>query len=119
LTSPQLGEGARQVSADEQTRRLKSRMNDPRKIWKLSDMDLKSYRRWDDYSSPSGSSPAGALLFSGCPATIDDGFGSAGFGAMASTWAFASVDFLRGWVTSTRRSNFRPGPCWRKTVCDD
>ena len=25
-------------------------MNDPRKIWKLSDMDLKSYRRWYDYS---------------------------------------------------------------------
>jgi hypothetical protein len=63
LTSPQLGEGARQVSADEQTRRLKSRMNDPRKIWKLSDMDLKSYRRWDDYSSPLGSSPAGGASF--------------------------------------------------------
>ncbi len=39
-----------EVTADEQTRRLKSRMNDPRKIWKLSDMDLKSYRRWYDYS---------------------------------------------------------------------
>jgi len=39
-----------EVSAEEQTRRLKSRINDPRKIWKLSDMDLKSYRRWDDYS---------------------------------------------------------------------
>jgi polyphosphate kinase len=39
-----------EVSAHEQTRRLKSRMNDPRKIWKLSDMDLKSYRRWYDYS---------------------------------------------------------------------
>ena len=25
-------------------------MNDPRKIWKLSDMDLKSYSRWYDYS---------------------------------------------------------------------
>ena len=39
-----------EVSDDEQTRRLKSRMNDPRKTWKLSDMDLKSYSRWYDYS---------------------------------------------------------------------
>jgi polyphosphate kinase len=39
-----------EVSADEQTRRLESRINDPRKIWKLSDLDLKSYRRWYDYS---------------------------------------------------------------------
>jgi polyphosphate kinase 2 len=39
-----------EVSAEEQTRRLKSRINDPRKIWKLSDMDLKSYGRWYDYS---------------------------------------------------------------------
>src|SRR6201989_2322425 len=39
-----------EVSAVEQTRRLESRINDPRKIWKLSDMDLRSYRRWYDYS---------------------------------------------------------------------
>ena len=39
-----------EVSADEQTRRLESRIDDPRKIWKLSDMDLQSYVRWDDYS---------------------------------------------------------------------
>ena len=39
-----------EVSADEQTRRLESRIDDPRKIWKLSDMDLRSYERWDDYS---------------------------------------------------------------------
>jgi len=39
-----------EVSADEQTRRLESRINDPRKVWKLSAMDLKSYRRWYDYS---------------------------------------------------------------------
>lgn len=38
------------VSPDEQTRRLKSRINDGRKIWKLSPMDLKSYSRWYDYS---------------------------------------------------------------------
>src|SRR4029453_6744257 len=39
-----------EVSPAEQTRRLKSRIDDPRKIWKLSDMDLKSYSRWYDYS---------------------------------------------------------------------
>jgi polyphosphate kinase len=39
-----------EVSPDEQTRRLESRINDPRKIWKLSAMDLKSYSRWYDYS---------------------------------------------------------------------
>ena len=39
-----------EVSPGEQTRRLNSRINDPRKIWKLSDMDLKSYSRWYDYS---------------------------------------------------------------------
>jgi polyphosphate kinase 2 (PPK2 family) len=39
-----------EVSQDEQTRRLESRIHDPRKVWKLSDMDLKSYRRWYDYS---------------------------------------------------------------------
>jgi polyphosphate kinase 2 len=38
-----------EVSPDEQTRRLESRINDPRKYWKLSDMDLKSYSRWWDY----------------------------------------------------------------------
>ena len=39
-----------EVSPDEQTRRLESRIDDPRKLWKLSDMDLLSYARWDDYS---------------------------------------------------------------------
>ena len=39
-----------EVSADEQTRRLAARIDDPRKIWKLSPMDLKSYSRWYDYS---------------------------------------------------------------------
>jgi polyphosphate kinase len=39
-----------EVSPDEQTRRLKSRFEDGRKIWKLSPMDLKSYSRWYDYS---------------------------------------------------------------------
>jgi len=39
-----------EVSPDEQTRRLDDRINDGRKIWKLSPMDLKSYNRWDDYS---------------------------------------------------------------------
>ncbi|HEY6398604.1 MAG TPA: polyphosphate kinase 2 [Solirubrobacteraceae bacterium] len=39
-----------EVSPEEQTRRLESRIDDPRKVWKLSDMDLKSYSRWYDYS---------------------------------------------------------------------
>jgi polyphosphate kinase 2 len=39
-----------EVSADEQTRRLESRIHDPRKIWKLSQLDLESYGRWYDYS---------------------------------------------------------------------
>lgn len=39
-----------EVSPEEQTRRLESRIDDGRKIWKLSPMDLKSYSRWFDYS---------------------------------------------------------------------
>ena len=39
-----------EVSPEEQTRRLEGRIDDPRKIWKLSPMDLKSYSRWHDYS---------------------------------------------------------------------
>jgi len=39
-----------EVSPDEQQRRLEARISDPRKIWKLSPMDLKSYGRWYDYS---------------------------------------------------------------------
>ncbi|HKM64504.1 MAG TPA: polyphosphate kinase 2 [Acidisphaera sp.] len=39
-----------EVSEEEQTARLKGRIDDGRKIWKLSPMDLKSYSRWYDYS---------------------------------------------------------------------
>jgi polyphosphate kinase 2 (PPK2 family) len=39
-----------EVSEEEQTRRLEQRIADGRKIWKLSEMDLKSYSRWYDYS---------------------------------------------------------------------
>ena len=39
-----------EVSEQEQTRRLNQRIDDGRKIWKLSPMDLKSYSRWYDYS---------------------------------------------------------------------
>jgi polyphosphate kinase len=39
-----------EVSPEEQTRRLESRIEDGRKIWKLSPMDLESYGRWYDYS---------------------------------------------------------------------
>ena len=38
----------REVSLEE--RRVESRIDDGRKIWKLSLMDLKSYSRWYDYS---------------------------------------------------------------------
>jgi polyphosphate kinase 2 len=39
-----------EVSEEEQTKRLKERMTDGRKTWKLTPMDLKSYRHWYDYS---------------------------------------------------------------------
>ncbi len=39
-----------EVSEAEQTRRLEARIDDGRKIWKLSPMDLKSYSCWYDYS---------------------------------------------------------------------
>ena len=39
-----------EVRMEEQERRFKSRINDPRKIWKLSPMDIESYQKWYDYS---------------------------------------------------------------------
>ena len=39
-----------EVSPEEQTRRLTGRINDPRKVWKLTEMDLKSYRKWAEYT---------------------------------------------------------------------
>jgi polyphosphate kinase 2 len=39
-----------EVSPEEQTRRLEDRIDDGRKIWKLSPMDVTSYDRWFDYS---------------------------------------------------------------------
>jgi polyphosphate kinase 2 len=39
-----------EVSEQEQTLRFESRIGDPRKIWKLSPMDLEAHRRWYDYS---------------------------------------------------------------------
>jgi polyphosphate kinase 2 len=38
------------VSMEEQARRFRSRIQDPRKTWKLSPMDLESYKRWYQYS---------------------------------------------------------------------
>ncbi len=35
-----------EVSEEEQVRRFESRINDPRKIWKLSPMDVKAAGRW-------------------------------------------------------------------------
>jgi len=39
-----------EASQEEQTRRFQDRINDGRKIWKLSPMDLESHSRWYDYS---------------------------------------------------------------------
>jgi polyphosphate kinase 2 len=39
------------VSQEEQERRFRDRIEDPRKQWKLSPMDLESYRRWWDYTA--------------------------------------------------------------------
>ena len=39
-----------EVSQKEQTKRFLGRINDGRKVWKLSPMDLESHRRWYDYS---------------------------------------------------------------------
>ena len=38
------------ISMDEQERRFQARIDDPRKIWKLSPMDVASFKRWYDYS---------------------------------------------------------------------
>ncbi len=39
-----------EVSQQEQTRRFQARIDDGRKIWKLSPMHLESHHRWYDYS---------------------------------------------------------------------
>ena len=39
-----------EVSPEEQARRLSGRIDDPRKIWKLSPMDIASYTKWDEYT---------------------------------------------------------------------
>jgi polyphosphate kinase 2 len=39
-----------EVGSEEQTRRFEARMRDPRKLWKLSPMDLESHRLWHEYT---------------------------------------------------------------------
>src|SRR5947208_2960910 len=39
-----------EVGQDEQEKRFNARIDDPMRQWKLSPMDLESYRRWYDYS---------------------------------------------------------------------
>ncbi|MGB3657409.1 MAG: polyphosphate kinase 2, partial [Pseudolabrys sp.] len=39
-----------EVGKEEQERRFHARINDPMRQWKLSPMDVESYRHWDDYS---------------------------------------------------------------------
>ena len=38
------------ISKEEQERRFLARIEDPRKVWKLSPMDVESFKRWYDYS---------------------------------------------------------------------
>lgn len=38
------------VSMDEQEKRFQARIDDGRKVWKLSPMDLEAHKRWYDYS---------------------------------------------------------------------
>ena len=38
------------VGMEEQARRFQGRIDDPRKVWKLSPMDVESYKRWYQYS---------------------------------------------------------------------
>lgn len=38
------------VSDDEQAKRFEDRINDPTKRWKISDMDIQSMNKWDEYS---------------------------------------------------------------------
>jgi polyphosphate kinase 2 len=39
-----------EVSMEEQEARMKARIEDPRKTWKLSPMDIEAFRRWYDFS---------------------------------------------------------------------
>jgi polyphosphate kinase len=39
-----------EVTPEEQERRLRARIEDGRKTWKLTAMDIKSYNRWDAYT---------------------------------------------------------------------
>ena len=39
-----------EVGQEEQERRFRARIDDPLRQWKLSPMDIESYRRWYDYS---------------------------------------------------------------------
>ncbi|QZA82462.1 polyphosphate kinase 2 [Deefgea piscis] len=40
-----------EVTPEEQERRLRDRIDDGRKTWKLSPMDILSFNRWDDYTT--------------------------------------------------------------------
>jgi polyphosphate kinase len=39
-----------EVGAEQQTKRLESRIGDPRKTWKLGTLDLENHRHWYDYA---------------------------------------------------------------------
>ena len=44
-----------EVGKEEQEQRFEARIDDPLRQWKLSPMDLESYRRWYDFSAPATS----------------------------------------------------------------
>ena len=46
-----------EVAMDEQERRFKARLDDPLRQWKLSPMDIESYRRWYAYSRAQTAAP--------------------------------------------------------------
>ena len=108
-----------EVSPGEQTRRLESRINDPRKIWKLSEMDLKSYSRWYDYSrarmrcSPPPT-PRGRPGTSRTPTTR-----SAAASTSSATCSARSPTSRSPTRTSTCPSGKGPAATWSPTCCHD
>jgi polyphosphate kinase 2 (PPK2 family) len=50
-----------EVSPEERIRRLEARIDDGQEIWKLTDVDLKSYSHWYDYSSRRPTTPSGSF----------------------------------------------------------
>ena len=95
-----------EVSPEEQTRRLEARIDDGRKIWKLSPMDLKSYSRWYDYSR--ARDEMFAATDTGLGAVVRRALGRQEAGAAQHHPAPAQPDPLRG-ARRARRSSCPSG----------